>query len=143
MLKDFSYNDIYFHDICSNYICSNYIYTKDFYSNDISSTDMGLTEICSKTCDIPTRITSFKLIASFLQFFELSVFLPPLHDWLLSSCKPLNYLHRVHVGSRGVLDALTWHHYYLNGHTATLEVVTKHTKNDYFRYLFLRLMSLC
>ena len=31
-------------------------------------------------------------------------------------------MEKVHIGSRGVLDAFTWHQYYLNGHIATLEV---------------------
>ena len=41
--------------------------------------------------------------------------------------KALKYLGNVYTGSinrtskNSVLDAITWHHYYMNGHTATLE----------------------
>jgi hypothetical protein len=31
----------------------------------------------------------------------------------------LQYLEKVYVGSRGVIDAFTWHHYYMAGATAT------------------------
>ena len=36
-------------------------------------------------------------------------------------CEALQYLEKVYVGSRGVLDALTWHHYYMDGRTATIK----------------------
>ena len=36
-------------------------------------------------------------------------------------CKPLRYLKNVMQSSKGVLDALTWHQYYLNGRTARLK----------------------
>ena len=36
-------------------------------------------------------------------------------------CKALKYLAKVLAGSNGVLDAITWHHYYLDGKTATLD----------------------
>ena len=41
--------------------------------------------------------------------------------------KALKYLGHVYAGSRqkltkkSVLDAITWHHYYMNGHTATIQ----------------------
>ena len=35
-------------------------------------------------------------------------------------CKALTYLEKVISTSGGVLDAITWHQYYLDGHTAKL-----------------------
>jgi len=39
-------------------------------------------------------------------------------------CHALKYLKKVLNSSGGVLDAVTWHHYYLNGRTATLDQFT-------------------
>lgn len=35
--------------------------------------------------------------------------------------KAFRYLEKVMRGAGGVLDAVTWHHYYLDGHTAAME----------------------
>ena len=37
------------------------------------------------------------------------------------TCKAFKYLNNVIKYSKKALDALTWHHYYLNGHTCTLK----------------------
>ena len=36
-------------------------------------------------------------------------------------CPALQYLQKVYLGSRGVLDAFTWHHYYMAGAGATVK----------------------
>ena len=52
--------------------------------------------------------------------------------------KALKYLGHVYAGSRqkstksSVLDAITWHHYYMNGHIAELEDFLDITKLNYF-----------
>ena len=41
----------------------------------------------------------------------------------LKTCEPLEYLDDVVTNANGALDALTWHHYYLDGKKVDLSIV--------------------
>jgi len=84
-----------------------------------------------------------KLLDQFLLYKNSSLVGPDVNQLRAQSSKAkvqkaLKYLGHVYAGSRqkltkkSVLDAITWHHYYMNGHTATIQDFLDIERLNYF-----------
>jgi hypothetical protein len=69
----------------------------------------------------PLCVISIDILLRFFKETIFSSFQPwPGNTSFLLPCPALEYLEKVYLGSRGVIDALTWHHYYMDGKSATI-----------------------